>query len=173
MGSKLPLLNSEETCRIDLLFNGSMNQGEYEALMSDTTKRIDRHIDWTEDEDHSPAVSFLVEVLSDPAYPLYAKGYLNRAARKLTYVLIHRAEGRIYGLDLGKDHRNPDGTLIGEKHKHRWSEQTGVKVAYFPEDIAATVDRPVEVWEQFCAEANLVHDGRMNPPPPEQLDMML
>jgi hypothetical protein len=38
--------------------------------MADTTKRIDRRIDWTEDEDHSPAVSFLVEVLSEPAYPL-------------------------------------------------------------------------------------------------------
>lgn len=118
------------------------NQGEYEALMSDITKRIDRHIDWSEDEDHSPAVSFRVEVLSNPAYPLYAKGYLNRAARKLTYVLIHRAEGRIYGLDLGKEHRNPDDSLVGEKHKHRWSEQTGVKNAYVPEDITSTVDRP-------------------------------
>lgn len=141
--------------------------------MSDTTKRIDRHIDWAEDEDHSPAVSFVAEVFSEAAYPLYAKGYLNRAAQKLTYVLIHRAEGRIYGLDLGKDHRNPDGAMVGEKHKHRWSEQTGVKDAYVPEDITATVDRPVEVWEQFCAEANLAHDGNMNPPPPEQLDMML
>ena len=119
VGTKLPLLTAEDACRTRLLFNGGMNQGEYEALMSDTTKRIDRHIDWTEDENHSPAVSFLVEVLSDPAYPLYAKGYLNRAARKLTYVLIHRAEGRIYGLDLGKDHKNPDGAFVGEKHKHR------------------------------------------------------
>jgi len=173
MKYKLLLSRADYTCRISLLFNGSMNQGEYEALMSDTTKRIDRHINWTEDEDHSPAVSFLVEVLSDPAYPLYAKGYLNRAAHKLTYVLIHRAEGRIYSLDLGKDHRNPDGALIGEKHKHRWSEQTGVKEAYVPEDITAAMHHPADVWEQFCAEANLIHDGNMNSPPSEQLDMML
>ncbi len=74
-----------------------MNQGEYEALMSDTTKRIDRHIDWTEDEDHSPAVSFLVEVLSDPAYPLYAKGYLNlnRAAR-IAHLRTHTQGRRSY-----------------------------------------------------------------------------
>lgn len=156
-----------------MLFNRGMNQGEYEALMSDVTKRIDRDIAWAEDEDHSPAVSFRVEVLSDPGYPLYAKGYLNRAAHKLTYVLIHRAEGRVYGLDLGKDHKNPGGNLVGENHKHRWSEQTGVKDAYVPEDITATVDSPVEVWEQFCAEANLTHSGIMNSPPPEQLDMML
>lgn len=150
-----------------------MNQGEYEALMSDTTKRIDRQIDWSIDEDHSPAVSFLVEINSEPAYPLYAKGYLNRAARKLTYVLIHRAEGRIYGLDLGKAHRNPDGISVGEKHKHRWSERFGVKDAYVPADITETVDRPVEVWDQFCAEANLIHNGKMNLPPAEQLDMNL
>lgn len=150
-----------------------MNQGEYEALMSDATKRIDRDVAWAEDEDHSPAVGFRAEVRSDPGYPLYVKGYLNRAARKLTYVLIHRAEGRVYGLDLGKDHRNPSGNLVSEKHKHHWSEQTGVKDAYVPEDITATVDNPVEVWEQFCAEANLAHNGNMNPPPPEQLDMML
>lgn len=150
-----------------------MNQGEYEALMSDATKRIDQDIDWTEDEDHSPALSFRAEVLSDPGYPLYAKGYLNRAARKLTYVLIHRAEGRVYSLDLGRDHRNPGGNLVGEKHKHRWSEQTGIKDAYAPEDIKATIDSPVQVWEQFCAEANVTRGGDMKPPPPEQLDMML
>lgn len=47
-----------------------------------------------------------------------------------------------------------------------------MKDAYVPEDITATVDHPEEVWEQFCAEANLIHDGKINPPP-EQLDMML
>lgn len=141
--------------------------------MSDTTKRIDRQIEWSVDEDHSPDVSFRVEIDSEPAYPRYAKGYLNRAARKLTYVLIHRAEGRIYGLDLGKDHHNPDGSSVGEKHKHRWTEQLGIKNAYVPEDITATMDCPAKAWEQFCAEANLTHNGKMNPPPAEQLDMSL
>ncbi len=35
------------------------------------------------------------------------------------------------------------------------------------------ISDPVVVWEQFCAEANLIHEGKMNPPPSEQLDMML
>jgi hypothetical protein len=70
----------------------------------------------------------------------------------LTFVLLHRVEGCIYRLDLGTVHPNLDGTLIGEKHKHRWSEGIGVKDAYAPEDITATLDDPVGVWEQFCTE---------------------
>lgn len=150
-----------------------MTQSEYEALMADGTKRIEGNISWVEDEDHSPALNFLAEVHSEAGYPLYAKGYLNRVARKLTYVLIHRSEGRIYGLDLGKDHRNPDRELVGEKHKHSWSEQASDKEAYVPEDITATIEDPPNVWRQFCGEAGLSHNGEMNSPPPEQLDMML
>ena len=45
------------------------------------------------------------------------------AARTLTYALILKTAGRIYGLDLGKDHHNPQCEQVGEKHKHRWSER--------------------------------------------------
>ena len=34
---------------------------------------------------------------------------------KLSYAIIHRIVGRIYGLDLGADHRNPVGEVVGEK----------------------------------------------------------
>ncbi len=149
-----------------------MDQNEFEALMADTTKTIDGEIIWAEDEHHSPALEFRREVHSEAGYPLYAKGYLNRAARKLTYSLIHRAEGNIYRLDLGRVHDNPSGERVGEKHKHRWDEQMGMKDAYVPSDITANVDRPQDVWTQFCAEAQLTHNGAMNPPPPQQLDLL-
>lgn len=32
-----------------------------------------------------------------------------------------RGVGRIYGLDLGAAHVNPDGAPIGETHKNYWS----------------------------------------------------
>ncbi len=41
-----------------------MNQSEFEALIADATKRISGDISWNEDEDHSPAVEFRVEVTS-------------------------------------------------------------------------------------------------------------
>jgi hypothetical protein len=150
-----------------------MNQGEYEALMADTTKRIDGDLVWAVDEGHPAALSFRTEISSEVGYPLSVKGYLNRNSQKLTYVLLHRAEGCIYRLDLGTEHPNLDGTRVGEKHKHDWTEGIGIKDAYVPPDITATLDEPVEVWQQFCAEANMTHAGRMNSPPPDQPDMML
>ncbi|QIN77538.1 hypothetical protein GBA65_02355 [Rubrobacter marinus] len=151
-----------------------MTQDEFEALMADADKRIEQDVSWTEDENHSPAVQFRVQVESQAGYPLFVKGFLNRASQKLSYVLVHRPEGRIYGLDLGQAHRNPDRQLVGaDKHKHRWSERTGVKEVYVPEDITATFAQPIEVWKQFCTEARLVHNGVMNPPPSLQMGMLL
>lgn len=54
--------------------------------------------------------------------------------------------------------------MVGELHKHRWSESTADKEAYVPKDITATVDDPVTVWEQFCAEASITHEGRLATP---------
>jgi hypothetical protein len=150
-----------------------MNQGEYEALMSDPTKRIDRDLDWAVDDSHPAALSFRTDISSEAGYPLYVKGYLNQNSRKLTYVLLHRAEGCVYRLDLGMEHPNLDGTRVGEKHKHAWTPELGIKDAYVPKDITATLDEPVKVWEQFCTEAKVVHSGQMGEPPAEQMDMML
>jgi hypothetical protein len=81
---------------------------------------------------------------------------------------VHQAAGRIYALDLGKDHRNPDGELVGEKHKHRFTEQFRDKWAYVPDDITFPAVDPVGVWKQFCTEARLRHVGTLQPPPRRQ-----
>jgi len=93
-----PVLGADSACDIILRFNTLMNRGEYEALMADTTKRIEQDVRWVNDEHHSPARSFRAKIVSDPGYPLFAKSFFNRAALRLSYVLIHRGEGRIYGL---------------------------------------------------------------------------
>ena len=63
-------------------------------------------------------------------------------AAKLSYVLLYRGAGRIYALDLGSAHRNPNGERVGETHKHRWTAEFRDKQAYVPKDITATWDRP-------------------------------
>ena len=68
------------------------------------------------------------------------------------------------GHDLGKDHHNPQCEQVGEKHKHQWSERYADKEAYVPDDVNAPVSDPVAVWKEFCAEARIQHDGRMQPP---------
>jgi hypothetical protein len=143
-----------------------MTQAEFDALLTDGSKTVVGDIAWTEDEDHSPAVEFRAEVESTPGYPLFVKGSYNPVIGALSYVLVHRGAGRIYGLDLGKDHHNPSCQNVGEKHKHCWSDALRDKDAYVPGDITATTDHPEEVWGQFCREANIVHRGVFHPPPP-------
>lgn len=149
-----------------------MTQAEFDALLVDTSKRVIGDIAWAKDEDHSPTVEFRAEVQSDPGYPLLLKGSYNPLAGALTYVLIHRGVGRIYGLDLGKDHHNPSCHYVGEKHKHRWSDRVRDKDAYAPQDITASVSDPVLVWQQFCAEAKITHEGIFHKPPPVQGELL-
>jgi hypothetical protein len=142
-----------------------MTQAEFDALIDDAMKTIAGDISWSDDEDHSPAVEFRVDVSSPAGYPIFVRGSYNGAISTLTYALIHRGSGRIYGLDLGKDHHNPDCVYVGEKHKHRWTDTVGDKQAYVPPDITAPASDPVLVWQQFCAEAKIQHAGSMSPPP--------
>lgn len=144
----------------------ALTQNEFEALINDAQKAIDGDIQWAEDDDHSPSVEFRADVQTTQGDPLIVRGSFNALAGTLSYVLLHRGSGRIYALDMGKDHRNPStGQLVGEIHKHRWSEAFRDKEAYVPPDITAPSTRPVEVWAQFCAEARIVHNGTLQAPP--------
>jgi hypothetical protein len=147
-----------------------IKQAEFEQIIADESKRIDGDIVWREDEDHSPALEFRADVESDEGYPLVLKGSYNPFAGALSYTLIHRDVGRVYALDMGKDHRNPSGELVGEKHKHRWNEPHRDRLAYVPTDITASLEQPAEVWSQFCAEAKIRHQGAMHDPPSIQKD---
>jgi hypothetical protein len=149
-----------------------MTQQEFEALIDDDSKMITGDVIWSEDEDRSPSVEFRVEVSSSAGYPLFIRASFNALAQTLSYVLIHRGVGRIYGLDLGKDHHNPSCEYVGEKHKHRWTELQRDKAAYVPQGITAGVNEPLEVWNQFCREARIMHSGTLRLPPPIQLDFL-
>jgi len=148
-----------------------LSQEEFEELIGDPEKYIEGNIDWA--QERSPWLGFRVEITSAAGYPLFLKGSCNPIIGALSYHIIHRTVGRIYGLDLGKDHRNPDGKRIGEKHKHRWYEPLRDKQAYVPSDITSCATDPEKVWEEFCQEAKLTHNGTMAPLPDQQLDLFL
>lgn len=137
---------------------------EFATIVADT-KWIQDDITWSNNEDYSWARVFRAKVETDIGWPLFVQGWYNRKAQTLTYALILRTEGRIYALDLGKDHHNPQCNQVGEKHKHKWSEQHRDKEAYVPADITASVHDPVAVWAQFCDEANIEHKGELHLPP--------
>lgn len=142
----------------------TLTNTEFQSILDDPTKIIEGDIVWTEDEDHSPSVEFRAEVRNQAGWPLFVKGSYNRLAKTLSYVLILKTEGRIYGLDLGKDHHNPSCQRVGEKHKHRWTEALRDKDAFVPPDIYADASAPGPVWEEFLAEARIQHLGAMESP---------
>lgn len=148
-----------------------LSNAEFDAILGDTSKEIVDEISWSEDEDHSPAVEFRAEVRNDSGWPLFVRGSYNALAGTLTYALILKTEGRIYGLDMGKDHHNPQCDQVGDTHKHRWTEQFRDKEAYVPGDITAPVTDPVAVWKQFCGESGILHSGVMHPPPQLQEEL--
>ena len=136
-----------------------LTQQEFEAILADENKRIESDIAWREDPEHSPALEFRAELLSEAGWPIFVVARFNPWAGTLTYALIHRGAGRIYGLDLGADHHNTTCQRVGEKHKHCWTEGFRDKEAYVPADISEPWNEPVRVWRQFCAEAKIAHAG--------------
>ena len=141
-----------------------LTDSEFQAIVADESKEIAGDLSWTPDRGRKNAVGFRVPVLSTPRYPLTLVAYYHPNAEKLSYVLIHRPAGRIYGLDLGDTHRNPDHRLVGPIHKHTWSEEHRDRRAYAPPDITESWRDPVAVWRQFCKEAHLRHTGTMQNP---------
>ncbi len=150
-----------------------LTSAEFETILNDRSKSIAGDIEWSEDEDHSPSVEFRAEVNSASGWPLFVRGSYNPLAQTVTFVMILKTVGRIYGLDVGKAHHNPTCETLNDTHKHRWNDNDRDKSAYIPVDITATAASPIELWQQFCREANLSHDGRLAPPPPFQREFFL
>ena len=142
-----------------------LSQSEFEEILSDPSKHILGDITWITDDDHSPALEFRVQVRSNPAWPLTAHGTWNPARESLSYVLIHGGTGRVVGLCLGfPPHRNPDGKLMSDPHKHRWTVEARDQEAYEPDDITFGWHDPSNVWQQFCGEMHILHEGALLPP---------
>lgn len=148
-----------------------LTNAEFDSILADTSKRIEGDLVWQPDEDHSPCFEFRAEVVSSAGWPLFIRGSFNPLIGALSYVLMLKTAGRVYALDLGKDHHNPQCDHVGEKHKHRWTERFRDKEAYVPTDITADAGDPVAVWKQFCAEAKISHQGELRPVPPMQWEM--
>ena len=141
----------------------TLSQQEYDNIIDDDTKVIAEDIAW-QPRSNSPAREFRIDIDSDEGYPIFVKGWYNPSSGKLSYAIVHRSVGRIYGLDLGAEHRNPNGELVGEKHKNYWIPGSRDKWAYVPNDITETWNRPVAVWKQFCDEVHLQHTGTIQYP---------
>jgi len=104
----------------------ALSNTEFAAILDDESKRIYGDISWQEDEDHSPSVEFRAEVESDAGWSLFVRGSYNRLISALSYVLILKTEGRIYGLDLGKEHHKTRNAIKSVKHTNIGGRENSV-----------------------------------------------
>ena len=146
----------------------TLNESVVLAIIADTTKAIEGDIEWQRQRTMGQAQRFRVPVTSQQREGLILQGWFSPAARKLSYTLFIPGHGRIYGLDLGAEHVNPDGERLVGTHKVRWTSEHEDRLAYVPEDITAEWFEPILVWQQFCAEASLSHEGTMVAPTHEE-----
>ena len=138
---------------------------EYKAIIDDE-KFITENIIWHNAPGDSSVQEFRVNVDYPNADAMFIKGRYNPSAGKLSYTLVMPSVGRIYGLDMGMNHRNPNGEYAGRTHKNYWVSGAEDDWAYPPKDITAPLSDPVRVWRQFCAEANIRHAGTISRPRP-------
>ena len=151
-----------------------MNAGEKSKTLSDeefaeilaAPKWIDDDIQWEIDTRQRAARSFRMDIRSEQDWPLFIQGRYSRHVSKLTYALILWGIGRIFALDMGMPHHNPQCHTVGDKHMHKWSEKFGDKEAYVPDDIVGSAQNPEGIWVQFCRVARIEHQGRMLYPLP-------
>ena len=53
-------------------------------------------------EQNSLALRFRVDIDSDEGYPCSSRGWYNSFSGKLSYTIVYRGVGRIYGAGLGR-----------------------------------------------------------------------
>lgn len=146
---------------------------EFDKIMSDKSKKIIENIAWEGDKKDSETVKFRVSILSQKDHNIFADGSYNRYLERLSYKIIHKGIGRrIYGLDMGKDHKNPDRTIVKGDHIHEWDEDFGDKIAYSANNIITSkATNPIEVWKEFCREAQIDFQGIMEEIPLIQIQI--
>lgn len=149
----------------------SLSNEDFELFINAEEKLISSDIRWSVDEDHSPSVEFSVEIENVLQRSALLKGTFNPLAQRISFAIIMQGVGRIYALDLGQDHKNPEGDYTGRKHKHRWTLQHKDKWAYVPNDITVDTGDIAELWRQFCIEAKIQHGGQFHLPPPRQQEL--
>ena len=143
----------------------ALSDAEFEAILSDRTKQIVGDIRWIPDADHLPGMMFAAPIDSARRWPLIMHGSWYPQHQTLYLNVSLTGTGAILRLCVGfSGHRNPEGTLLGPVHKHRWTARFRDEYAYEPDDITAHWDELAILWQQFCEEVGIVHLGTLFQP---------
>lgn len=140
----------------------TFSEKDFQILIMDNSKEILGDITWEEDRNHQGSLIFVTEIQSNLNYPIYLTASFNFKRGTLSFSIIHKDVGRIYGLDMGQTHRNrATGKKTGRVHKHRWTDLYKIQDAYVPSDITKPYNDVIGVWQEFCLESKIIHNGKM------------
>ena len=142
-----------------------MNPGdEIDAILDDPSKTINGDIEWLPDPNHPSAWTFRAPVVHSGEAPLAAHGTLQHEQDRLSYLLVLRAAGRIFGICWGYGHLNPSGETVSGPHVHRWTSEHRDRWVEPFDDAGTGASDPTFAWQQFCTHANIVHRGTLHQP---------
>ena len=142
-----------------------MTQGEFDALIADSTKRIDGAIVWNQDK-QGIVFEFRVRVVSESGDQLFVKGSHNRKLGKTSYTLY--TTERIFGVDYDRAHGN-----AGNFHVHKWDSEKQKCLAESAEASTIIGRDPQQLWKWFCDLTSITHNGALQPLPPVQRSLGL
>ena len=143
----------------------SLSQAEFDAILTDDSKRIVGDIVWVADSGHFDAKWFKASVFSNANANLTVEGYSRPSKRKLGISLIVLGH-RVAGIDFGSNirHRNVSGTRFEGAHLQLWWAAAGAAEAHPLPRGAPGWNQPVEVWIWLCDLLGIVHVGEMLSP---------
>ncbi len=93
-------------------FTRATTDVDFEENISDKSKEIRKVIVWKADTDYPVAKEFRTKINLESGCSVVAHGPSNSLFGKLSYSKNHQGIARIYGLDLGADHRNPNDVRV-------------------------------------------------------------
>lgn len=141
----------------------TFDEGEIDRVM-ELRKWIDVEdtVQWNRADGYQ---EFEVPIQCEEAYDLSLKGVLTEVTGYLKLNLF-LGSFPIRMLHIGKRHRNPDGTRIGPRHKHLWTDEHAERWAYEPDDIDFT-DTESAFWS-FLEECSIEYQGAFVKPVTER-----
>lgn len=98
-------------------------------------KTIGENIKWITDSSRSPRYKFSVTVACpEPEPPLRLLGVVGPVNFSFSLLSLQNQTLRRLNRHVG-NHLNPDGSDMGEHHKHIWDDEHENRVSYVPSDI--------------------------------------
>lgn len=99
----------------------------------------------------------VVQCLDEELY-LTLKAWKRKETDKYAFSLLYKTSKTVRRWDKSTPHKNPDGEVLEDPHKHYWTEEHEDGFAYPVDDV--TTSNFDEAFFDFLEESNIEHNGQ-------------